>query len=413
MQATVRRLGSLVHQRCRKLQTATATAINPNTNQAPDSLTTSKIAAVEPDSTKRMVQVKWEDGKIGDFPYVWLRDCAPLATRPDDDPKCSITAATRTLTLNELNVQVKPEKLSLDPQGDSILIQWPPYHEVAYKSEWLREHLLSIPGLSVGPWGRGPLTVTPWGRSDLEKYLPQATADELCSGNKSLLREKLVNFAKYGVLLVHGGGTGDLKVLKSFGYDLAQLEPNKFRAYPHHVQGMHTGGAYKPAVPSLCLLFIREEPEDSTLQICDGYRVADLLREAHPTMFTFLCNTLIEYKVIGKNGQSKNHKWPVFTLAANGAVQQVVFNNALRSSRITVTPETLEDYYKALKTFNSYCYQSRNMINLHVQKGDLVLIANQRILHGNPAFSNNVNNWVDEVFLPDEPLTQALKRAQA
>jgi len=408
MQATARRLGSLVHQGCRKLQTATATAINPNPNQAPVLTTTTKIASVAPDLTKRMVQVQWEDGKIGHFPFVWLRDCAPLATQSDTNPKCSVTAATRTLTLNELNVQVKPEKLMLDPQGDNMMIQWPPYHEVIYKSEWLREHLLSIPALTVSE-----KLVSTWGRSDLEKFLPQATADDLCSGNKSLLREKFLDFAKYGVLLIHGGGTGDLKVLKSLGYDPAQLEPNKFRAYPHHVQGMHTGGAYKPAVPPLCLLFIREEPEDSTLQICDGYRVADLLREAHPTMFTFLCNTLIEYKVIGKNGQLKNHKWPVFTLAANGAVQQVVFNNALRSSRITVTPESLEDYYKALKTFNSYCYQSRNMINLHVQKGDLVLIANQRILHGNPAFSNNVNNWVDEVFLPDEPLTQALKRAQA
>lgn len=355
-----------------------------------------------------MVQIRWEDGKTGHFPFVWLRDCAPLATQPAHDPKCSRTAATRTLTLNELNVQVKPEKLMLEPEGDGIVVQWPPYHEVTYKSEWLREHLLSIPSLTVSE-----KLVAPWGRADLEKFLPQTTAEELSNGNKTILREKLLDFAKYGLLLVHGGGSGDFKALKSLGYEMDQLVPNKFRAYPHHVQGMHTGGAHKPAIPPLCLLFIREEPEDNSLQISDGYRVADLLRQAHPTMFTFLCNTLIEYKVIGKDGTLKRHKWPVFTLAANGAVQQVVFNNALRSSRITVSPETLEDYYTALKTFNSYCYQSRNMFNLHVQKGDLVILANQRILHGNPAFSDNVTNWVDEVFVSDEALIKTLKRVQS
>jgi len=411
MQAAVRRLGSLAQQQCRNFQTATATVVSPVSKELPmpaANKQSTKIEAMIPDMTKRMVQVRWSDGKVGNFPFVWLRDSAPLAIQPVYNPKCIATAATRTLTLNELNVQVKPEKLALDPQGESIVIQWPPYNEVAYRSDWLREHLLTIPGLT----GSEKL-VTLWGRADLDNFLPQATAEELSSGNKKLLRQKLSEFAKYGILMVHGGGTGDLKALKALGYQLDQLEPNKFRAYPHHVQGIHTGGAYKPAIPPVCLLFIREEPEDNTLQICDGYRIADQLRKAHPTLFTFLCNTLIEYKVMGKDGTLKSHKWPVFTLAANGAVQQVIFNNALRSSRITVPPDTLEDYYKALKTFNSYCYQTRNMYNLHVQKGDLVLIANQRILHGNPAFSDNVNTWVDEVFLSDEPLTHILKQAES
>jgi hypothetical protein len=411
MQATIRHLGSTAQLQCRRLlQTAPAKVIDLNSNEAVLSAA-SRIITTKPDFTKRSIEVKWGDGKVGSFPFVWLRDCATLAAQSaNGNPKSGISVknskcAIRTLTLNELNVQVTPESLSLE--GDQIHVQWPPYHQVIYTSEWLREHLSRIPGMAYSE-----KLAMPWGRTDLEKNFPQTTTDELCSGNKRLVREKILDFAKYGVLLVRGGGFGDLKALKTLGYDLDQLEPNKFRNYPHHVQGMHTGGAYKPAIPPLCLLFIREEPEDSTLQICDGYRVAELLRESNPTMFTFLCNTLIEYNVSGKDGQLKRHKWPVFTLAANGAVQQVVFNNALRSSRIAVLPETMEDYYKALKTLNSKCYESRNMVNLHVQKGDLLFIANQRILHGNPAFSDNVNNWVDEVFLPDEPLAQLLKKLQ-
>ena len=68
----------------------------------------------------------------------------------------------------------------------------------------------------------------------------------------------------------------------------------------------------------------------------------------------------------------------------------MVFNNALRNGDVALRPERLKEFYGALKAWNSYCYTADNLLNLEVQDGELILIANDRILHGSTALPTGV-----------------------
>lgn len=215
------------------------------------------------------VNVVWDDGSKGKFPFVWLLDCAPILS--EESRVCKEAFAhNRMLTLNELNVQAKPEKLALHPSGERISIQWPPFHEIAYESEWLKEHVFVASGTVVAD-----RQVVTWGRSDLQDRLPTISAADLRHSNIMVMREKLLEFAKYGVLIVKDGAA-NMKCLETLGYKVADLEKNVVKCFSHGVQGLHTGAPHKDNIPSLGMLVVRNSPADNeaTLQLVDGFRVA-------------------------------------------------------------------------------------------------------------------------------------------
>lgn len=200
---------------------------------------------------------------------MWLLDCAPMLT--EEANVCKETFAhNRMLTLNELNVNAKPEKLALHPNGERIYVQWPPFHEVTYDSEWLKEHVF-VSGSGVPTAERRVVT---WGRSDLGEKLPTIEADDL--NNILVAREKLAEFAKYGILVIKDGAA-NVKALSALGYSPKDLEHNVVKCFSHGVQGLHTGGPFQDDIPALGVLVVRNNPvdtEEATLQLVDGFRVA-------------------------------------------------------------------------------------------------------------------------------------------
>ena len=92
----------------------------------------------------------------------------------------------------------------------------------------------------------------------------------------------------------------------------------------------------------------------------------------------------------------------------DGSLEAIYYNNQLRSWYLEMAAEQVPKVYEALKTFNDYCYQSRNLFEIKLKSGtklhsslhlftihnilchflgELVIFSNNRILHGRSAFS--------------------------
>jgi len=58
-------------------------------------------------------------------------------------------------------------------------------------------------------------------------------------------------------------------------------------------------------------------------------------------------------------------------VSAEGEVWQINYNNQARDSFLSLPPEEVHDYYKALKKFDELLYHERNLVRLKLQPGNV------------------------------------------
>jgi len=166
---------------------------------------------------------------------------------------------------------------------------------------------------------------------------------------------------------------------------------------------LHTGMPFVTPVPRISVIRVRSAPKNATLQLVDGLRVATQLRSIAPKAFRVLSETLIDYEATVPQPPTSNNSassppppkkyssaLPVFTVnPSNGNVERVVFNNALRARRSSLPDNELMELYAALKEFGFHCYDRTNEADVHVSRGDMLVLANDRVLHGHSAWDGD------------------------
>uniref|UniRef100_A0A914WBG6 TauD/TfdA-like domain-containing protein n=1 Tax=Plectus sambesii TaxID=2011161 RepID=A0A914WBG6_9BILA len=332
-----------------------------------------RIVTMQGRKDGKLLEVQWEDGTVGEFPYVWLRDCAPMRRS--------------TASLNDVQLDVEPEKLALSDKGDAVLVQWPPYYNSQYSSKWLREHVFDDCGndraSSIELWSK-----------DFHDKLPRFALEDLMA-RKNARKQMLASLERYGVVKVEGCySTRDHDALmRQIPMITAKVGTTEKSLSTAHV--VHTAGSHMLSIPVLTTLrFLSQAdahyPTRLSMSIVDGFTAATDLRAAHLSMFEFLCAQKVEY--VSEEGRSKAAHPMISTDAVRGVadmwgcITQVVFNNARRSSHITMPPTKLGQFYSALKQFQLSCFQ--NAITVNVNQGDVFLLNNHRVLHGTPAIEN-------------------------
>jgi len=333
-----------------------------------------RIITMEGRKDHKLLEVRWEDGTVGEFPYVWLRDCAPIRRSG--------------ASLNDVQLDVEPEKLALSDKGDAVLVQWPPYYNSQYSSKWLREHLFDDSA------NKQSSSVELWSKSFQDK-LPSYSLTDLKS-KKEFRDHLLTNLERYGVVKVKGCySTEDHDALmRQIPMITAKVGTTEKSLSTAHI--VHTARAHVPEVPAVTTLRISTEGgrgsrrADVSMTFVDGFAAATDLRATHLSMFEFLCAQKVQY--VGEDGATKVAHPMISTDAVRGVsdvwgcISQIVFNNANRSSRITMPPAKLGQFYSALKQFQLCCFN--NAITVHVNQGDVFLLNNHRVLHGTPAIEN-------------------------
>ncbi|ETO33370.1 hypothetical protein RFI_03737 [Reticulomyxa filosa] len=121
----------------------------------------------------------------------------------------------------------------------------------------------------------------------------------------------------------------------------------------------------------------------------DGFHCASLLRQHAPKHFDVLSNVRVPFR---KNFLEKgfdmisNH----FVIECNpdtSAVERIHFDEGNRQSLNWDLPvENKKDFYDALRSFRDLIFDEKNRFEFMMDRGDITIFDNRRVLHGSKAF---------------------------
>lgn len=291
-------LARLLHRhhyyRCRLSSTLAASV--PSSN---------KIASARALANK--LHIDWTDGITAQFPYVWLRDCAPT-------PRSSLA---------DFAINVRPERLQLIEHGDAIVIDWPPYCRSIYASNWLRERIIRDRHDTII---RDQPRIEHWCKSSSISIAmpPHCTIDQLRVGGGderlcAQMRHELLH--RVGVVKVRNCyDDNDVNELLSLiGVETRTINECDQQQTLNVARSPQTSMPERATIPDIVIVRANTQKPmliRATLTLVDAFHVATQLRLHDANMFEFLAHIPIEY-VNGEDGMSAEHRL-ISTLGADG-----------------------------------------------------------------------------------------------
>ncbi|KAI1723757.1 taurine catabolism dioxygenase tauD, tfdA family domain-containing protein [Ditylenchus destructor] len=355
------------------------------------------IHAITNLAENRAVQILFEDGTSGHYPYVWLRDCSL------DSKTYSITDSikARQLLIRDFDINVCPERIHHDVPNNSLVIHWPGGATSRYDKGWL--------------WSRNPTSTVvrnlrrkfyledtkPWNTEEIIKRLCKFQHGQFLKEEK-VLHDFLTAVSEDGIAILTNGPTHD-GVVNNIGerigfihrthfgieFKVAKKENASNMAYASGDElPYHTDFPSLSQPPQLQLLHMMQRATEGGVNMfVDGFKVAELMKAECPDLYKILCEAELEYIEEGYDVHEieagkeitfhfdmvARHK--VFTTNDEGRVVKVQFGNAMRT----------------LKTFTMYCYRPDMQLLFYLENGDTVLWANTRLLHARSAYSSAPN----------------------
>ena len=337
---------------------------------------------------ERRLVVIWQDRARSVFPFIWLRDnCACPACRHPGNGQ-------RLLDVLDIPADIAAHEVSLLPTGE-VAIRWKPDgHASRYAAAWLAGHEFSPEARA----GRRPHPRL-WG-AEMANDPPSA---EWAAFERSPAAERrgLELLHDYGFLVLHdvpvesgmvvrvGDRLGHVRVT-NYGrcFDVISVPNPNNLAYTAIALGVHTDNPYRDPTPGLQLLHCLEAgaPGGDSLLV-DGFAAAEALRRADRAAFDLLARLPLPFRFADKDADLQA-RTPVISVDFDGEVTGVHLNS--RSMAPLDAPEELvETWNAAYRAFVALLHRSAGELRLRLAPGDLLIMENNRVLHGRDAFDPN------------------------
>ncbi len=329
------------------------------------------------------LEIRWADGTVGTFPYIWLRDTDPSGFHPD--------TGERAFELTSVPLDIAPEEAALD--GDALAIRWPGAESASrFDLDWIKAH-------RPGRARHDPARVAPhvW-RDELGAAgIPRADASAILSDD-AVLVDWLHRTKATGLSIVEnieGGGEAGMAVARRAGYlretnfgttfeVVSKPNPNNL-AYTADALPLHTDLTNQELPPGYQFLHcIANEAEGGGSVFCDGFAVAEDLRASDPEAFELLTTVTVPFRFHDADTDIRARK-AVITLDVNGEVSEICFNAHL-ADILDVDPEVMTAYYAAYRAFMERTRDPAYAVTLKLGAGEMVVFDNRRVLHGREAF---------------------------
>ena len=228
--------------------------------------------------------------------------------------------------------------------------------------------------------------------------LPRAQWQE--NPKDARVAEWMESFLRYGFIIFQGVPTDPeqvLNVASHFGWpretnfgvtfevrSKPAAEANDLGYTPIKLDP-HTDNPYRSPVPGVQLLHcIANETTGGLSTLVDGYTVTEALRTRHPEAFRILSTTPVRFRFRDKDTELLSSAVPI-ELDARGNVRTIRFSPRLDFVPL-LPPDELTAYYRARRIFDYALRSSEFEIRFLLNKGDLVMFDNCRLLHGRTGF---------------------------
>ncbi len=329
------------------------------------------------------LELRWPDGTVGTFPFIWLRDTDPTGFHPQ--------TGERLFDLTSVPLDIAPLRAELT--HDALLITWPDLDRPSrFDLDWIKA---CRPGRSRPD----PADVAPvsW-RADLgEEGVPRHSADDLLAEEGALV-DWLRDTRCYGLSIVAGLAdeveagqrvarrVGHLRET-NFGLTfevVSKPDPNNL-AYTADALPLHTDLTNQDLPPGYQFLHcLANEAQGGGSTFCDGIAVAEDLRARDPQAFEILSTVTVPFRFHDADTDIRSRK-TVIVCNEGGAVSEICFNAHL-ADIVDLEPAVMLDFYRAYRLFMQMLRDPAYRIALKLRGGEMVVFDNRRVLHGREAF---------------------------
>lgn len=329
------------------------------------------------------LEIRWPDGTVGDFPFIWLRDTDPTGFHPQ--------TGERAFDLTSVPLDIVPHVAEVTP--DALFITWTERDEPSrFDLEWIKAHRPGLPRHDPAD-----VPAVAW-RAELGgDGVPRHDADGIL-GSETALAAWLAETKRYGLSIVTGLADSieaGMEVAQHVGHlretnfgrtfeVVSKPDPNNL-AYTSDALPLHTDLTNQELPPGYQFLHcLANEAEGGGSTFCDGVAVAEDLRTHHPEAFEVLSTVSVPFRFHDGTTDIRSRK-TVITLDSRGDVSEICFNAHL-ADILDLEPAQLKAFYGAYRLFMEMTRDPGYGIALKLSGGEMVVFDNRRVLHGREAF---------------------------
>lgn len=341
-----------------------------------------RIILAEPE--KGGLAATWSDGTTSFWPGIWLRDqCAC--------PQCRHPSGQRLFEIGELPEQPQIERVAMQSDG-SVRVDWKEAgHVSVYPAAFLYEHnLKSRPA---------PAPIELWGANLAE--LPE---DDWSRVSRDPARELgwLEAYHRYGFGLLRNvpvrpamvAEVGDrLGFVRATNYGrlfdvISVPDPNNL-ANTALGLGVHSDNPYRDPTPGVQLLhcLVCDAPGGDSILV-DGFAAAEQVRAESPEQFDLLTRVPANFRFADQDTDLRARR-PLISVDVEGRITSIQFNNRSFAG-IDGPADLVEPWYAAYRNFARILKQPERELVFRLAPGDLLVMQNERALHGRTTFDVNL-----------------------
>lgn len=329
------------------------------------------------------LELRWTDGTVGDYPYIWLRDTDPAGFHAQ--------TGERDFELTSVPLDIAPHRVEVTPEA--LLVTWPDQDAPS------RFDLARIKAHRPGQSRHDPADIAPvaW-RAELGgEGVPRHDAAGILTSNEALA-DWLREAKQYGLSIVTGladNTEAGIEVARRVGHlretnfgltfeVVSKPDPNNL-AYTSDALPLHTDLTNQELPPGYQFLHcLANEAEGGGSIFCDGLAVAEDLRARDPEAFEVLSTVTVPFRFHDSGTDIRSRK-AVITLDTTGEISEICFNAHL-ADILDLEPTRLKAFYRAYRRFMEMTRDPAYGIALKLSGGEMVVFDNRRVLHGREAF---------------------------
>jgi gamma-butyrobetaine dioxygenase len=340
-----------------------------------------RIVLAEPE--KGGLAATWSDGTTSFWPAIWLRDQCPCA-------QCRHPSGQRLFEIVDLPEQPTIERIAMQGDG-SVRVTWKDESHVStYLATFLYEHNLKTPPAApIKLWGAdlAPLPEGDWPSVARDPAAELAWLEAYHVHGFGLLRNVPV---RPGMVAEVGDRLGFVRTT-NYGklFDVISVpDPNNL-ANTALGLGVHSDNPYRDPTPGVQLLhcLVSDAPGGDSLLV-DGFAAAEQLRQWAPEQFELLTLVPASFRFADKDADLQA-RTPLISVDFEGRLTAVHFNNRSFAG-IDVPVDMVEPWYEAYRNFAQILKQPERELIFRLAPGDLLVMQNERALHGRTAFDANL-----------------------
>jgi TfdA family taurine catabolism dioxygenase TauD/uncharacterized protein DUF971 len=344
-------------------------------------------AAVRVSAAPEALIVEWSDGRVSEFPSLWLRD--NLSADRD--------AHSGQRLIDITDVPEHPRIRSAVAEHSRVRIEWeretqPACFEVAWLAAQASGGIRAQPERVLHLWLEGARLDAARDFAWITLTAARADARLRLEWLTRLLQDGLAFLsampATEGAILETAPLIGRvLETNYGLTFDVRSVPQPENLAYSDLGLGLHTDNPYREPVPGFQALHaLLPSCEGGASLFADGFALAEHLRVTAPEEFAVLTATAVPFHYRSRDAELYAER-PLIQLSTRGEIAAVHYNS--RSiAPLALQAGDLAVWYRAYRRFAALLRDARFQLQTQLSAGTLVVFDNQRILHGRTAFAS-------------------------